>query len=45
MTPKRIILAWHGRLAANDDPTMHSCAPDYKLEFVDEGEWNNIVLR
>lgn len=37
MTPKRIILVRHGRSAANDDPTMYSRVPDYKIELVEEG--------
>lgn len=34
MTPKRIILVRHGRSAANDDPTLYSRVPDYKIELV-----------
>ena len=37
MTPKRIILVRHGRSAANDDPTVYSRVPDYKIELVDQG--------
>ena len=37
MTPKRIILVRHGRSEANDDPTVYSRVPDYKIELVDEG--------
>ena len=37
MTPKRIILVRYGRPKANDDPTMYSRLPDYKIELVDEG--------
>ena len=37
MMPKRIILGWHGRSAANDDPTLYSRMSDYKTELVDEG--------
>ena len=37
MTPKRIILVRHGRSAANDDPTVYSRIPDYKIELVDQG--------
>ena len=37
MTPKRIILVRHGRSAANDDPTVYSRMPDYKIELVEQG--------
>ena len=37
MTPKRIILVRHGGSAVNDDPTVYSRVPDYKIESVDEG--------
>jgi len=37
MTPKRIILVRHGRSAANDDTTIYSCVPDYKIELVEQG--------
>lgn len=37
MTPKRIILVRHGRSEANDDPTVYSRVPDYKIELVDDG--------
>ena len=37
MTPKRIILVRHGRSAANDDSTVYSRVPDYKIELVEEG--------
>ena len=37
MTPKRIILVRHGRSAANDDPTLYSRVPDYKIELVEQG--------
>ena len=37
MTPKRIILVRHGRSAANDDTTIYSRVPDYKIELVEKG--------
>lgn len=37
MIPNRIILVRHGRSAANDDPTVYSRVPDYKIELVEEG--------
>lgn len=37
MTPKRIILVRHGRSEANDDPTVYSRIPDYKIELVEQG--------
>ena len=37
MTPKRIILVRYGRSAANDDPTVYSRVPDYKIELVEQG--------
>ena len=37
MTPSRIILVRHGRLAANDDTTIYSRVPDYKIELVEQG--------
>ena len=37
MTPKRIILVRHGRSEANDDPTVYSRIPDYKIELVEYG--------
>ena len=37
MTPMRIILVRHGRSVANDDQTVYSRVPDYKIELVDEG--------
>lgn len=37
MAPNRIILARHGRSAVNDDPTVYSRVPYYKIESVDEG--------
>ena len=37
MTPKRIILVRYGRPKANDDPTMYSRLPDYKIELVEQG--------
>ena len=37
MTSNRIIFVRHVRSAANDDPTVYSRVPDYKIESVDEG--------
>ncbi len=37
MKPKRIILVRHGRSAANEDPTVYSRVPDYKIELVEQG--------
>lgn len=41
MTPKRIILVRHGLSAANDDQSVCSRIPDYKIELVDEGRMDN----
>lgn len=38
MTPERIILVRHGRSAANDDPTLYSRVPDYRIELTDAGK-------
>ena len=38
MTPKRIILIRHGRSAANDDPTLYSRVPDYRIELTEAGK-------
>lgn len=38
MTPKRIILVRHGRSAANDDPTLYSRVPDYRIELTETGK-------
>ena len=37
MTPKRRILVWRGRSAANDDQTMYCRVPDYRIELVGQG--------
>ena len=37
MTPMRIILVRHGRSEANDDSTLYSRVPDYKIELVEQG--------
>ena len=37
MTPKRIILVRHGRSEANEDATVYSCVPDYKIALVEQG--------
>lgn len=34
MTLKRTILVRYVRSAANDDPTLYSRVPDYKIELV-----------
>lgn len=39
MTLKRTILVRYVRSAANDDPTMYSRVPDYKIEPVKQGSW------
>ena len=37
MTPKRIILVRHGRSEANEDATMYSRVPDYRISLVEQG--------
>lgn len=37
MQPKRIILVRHGRSEANEDATMYSRVPDYKIALVEKG--------
>lgn len=38
MIPKRIILVRHGRSKANDDPSLYSRVPDYRIELTEEGK-------
>lgn len=38
MIPKRIILVRHGRSMANDDPSLYSRIPDYRIELTEEGK-------
>ena len=37
MQPKRIVLVRHGRSEANEDATMYSRVPDYKIALVENG--------
>lgn len=37
MKPKRIVLVRHGRSEANDDVTVYSRVPDYKVNLVEAG--------
>ena len=37
MQPKRIVLVRHGRSEANEDATMYSRVPDYKIALVEKG--------
>lgn len=37
MQPKRIILARHGRSEANEDTSLYSRVPDYKIALVEQG--------
>ena len=37
MIPRRIILVRHGRSEANEDATVYSRVPDYKISLVEQG--------